>query len=205
MGGWGSGRRWASKETTTDYLALDVRRLQRTAALERRYLFNWQWTRDGERVGYIGIRPEAGRVTLKYRHGSAGEGRTDHEYAVLLERTRCHYGGERVWFRCPVIGCGRRVAILYGGAIFACRHCHRLAYPCQRESPGDRANSRAWKIRQRCGDLGSLFDPVFRPKGMHQRTFRRLEWAYQRACRTSNLAFAARMGMSMAEVFRLAR
>lgn len=205
MGGWGSGRRWASRQTTADYLALDVRRLQRTGVLERRYLFNWQWTRDGERVGYIGICPEPNCVILKYRHESRAEGRTDHEYAVPLEWTRCHYGGERAWFRCPAKDCGRRVAILYGGTIFACRHCYRLAYPCQRESPGDRADSRAWKIRQRCGGWGCLLDPVLRPKGMHRQTFRRLEKAYERACRASEWAFAARVGMSMEEAFRLAR
>jgi hypothetical protein len=30
-------------------------------------------------------------------------------------------------------GCGQRVAILYGGDIFACRHCYQLAYPSARE------------------------------------------------------------------------
>jgi hypothetical protein len=178
MGGYGSGRRWASKDTTSDYRQLDVRRLQRDGMLERRYAFLWRWSRNGESIGSISLHPEADRVTLKYRHGGAGEGGTDQEYPVLLERTPCHYGGERVWFRCPARGCGRRVAILYGGRVFACRHCYRLAYPCQHESPGDRANSRAWKIRERCGGWGSLLDPLFRRKGMHRQTFRRLEQVY---------------------------
>jgi hypothetical protein len=204
MGGYGSGRRWASKETTGDYRQLDVRRLQRDGLLERRYSFGWRWSRNGESVGSISIHPEAHCVILKYRHGGAGEGGTDQEYPVFLERTPCHYGGERVWFRCPARGCGRRVAILYSGRVFACRHCYRLAYPCQHESPGDRADSRAWKIRERCGGWGSLLDPLFRSKGMHHRTFRRLARAYEQACSASAFAFSVRMGMTIDEVLRLA-
>ena len=204
MGGWGSGKRWASKDTTADYRQLDVRRLQRDGLLERRWHFSWQWTRKGEAVGNINIRPEDDRVILDYRSRERGGEWTNQEYPVMLERTPCHYGGERVWFRCPARGCGRRVAILYGGPIFACRHCHRLAYPCQHESPGDRADSRAWKIRERCGGWGCLLDPLFRRKGMHHRTFQRLARVYEKACSTSAVAFLVQMGMSIDEVLRLA-
>lgn len=203
MGGYGSGRRWASKETTADYRQLDVRRLQRDGLLARRWEFNWRWTRKGEAVGDINIRPEAYRVILNYRSRQSSGEWVAQEYPVILERTPCHYGGERVWFCCPARGCGRRVAILYGGRIFACRHCHRLAYPCQHKFPGDRADSRAWKIRERCGEWGCLLDPLFRPKGMHHRTFRRLARAYEQACRSSALAFSVRMGMSIDEALEL--
>ena len=47
----------------------------------------------------------------------------DEHYAVRIVRTVCNLGGSRAWFICPAVGCGRRVAILYGGGIFACRHC----------------------------------------------------------------------------------
>ncbi|MDG4594674.1 MAG: hypothetical protein P9F75_03105 [Candidatus Contendobacter sp.] len=68
------------------------------------------------------------------------------------------------------------MAILYGGAIFACRHCYRLAYPSQREAPHDRAAQRANKIRARLGwEPGILNGPGWcKPKGMHQRTYERL-------------------------------
>lgn len=200
MGGWGSGRRWASKETIADYIQIDVRRLQRCGALERRHQFTWKWSHnDGEPIGSVGLRPEADRLILSYRDRRPGGEWTEQNYAVRLERTSCNYGGERVWFCCPAMGCGRRVAILYGGTIFACRHCYRLAYPSQSASFGDRADARAWAIRERCGGWGCLFDPVFRPKGMHRRTFRRLERAYETACRISNESFAARVGMSPEE------
>ncbi len=203
MGGWGSGRRGFERDTTADYKQLDVRRLQRGGFLERRFSFCWGWTRNGEAVGIIKICPEDDRVVLDYSTRQRGGEWISHEYPVMLERTPCHYGGERVWFRCPVRGCGRRVAILYGGTIFACRHCHRLAYPCQHESPGDRADSRAWKIRERCGGWGCLLDPLFRRKGMHHRTFQKLARDYEQACSASDFAFSAKMGMSIDEVLRL--
>ena len=72
MGGWGSGKRWSSKSTTSDYIKLDVRRLQRDSVLDRRYAFSWKWTRDGEPVGDIVIRPEDDRMILTYRSRSGG-------------------------------------------------------------------------------------------------------------------------------------
>lgn len=197
MGGWGSGRRWDSKPTTADYRQIDLRRLQRDGFLERGSSFSLRWSRNGEPTGDINIRSESDRVILDYRSRKGGGEWTEQEYPVMLERTPCHYGGERVWFRCPASRCGRRVAILYGGTIFACRHCHRLAYPCQQESPGPRADSRAWKIRERCGGSGCLLDPLLRRKGMHHRTFRRLERSYEHACSTSAFAFAVQLGMSV--------
>ncbi len=195
MGGWGSGRHWCSKVTTDSYHSLDSRWLQREGTLERRYTFNVRWKRNGEPIGNIDIRPQTDRVILSYRTATPGQERVKHEYPVLLERTKCHYGGERVWFRCPARGCGRRVAILYGGTIFACRNCHQLAYSTQHESVTARANSRAWGIRERCGGVGCLLDPLFRPKGMHHRTFRRLAKEYERACATSDWAFCTNMGI----------
>lgn len=70
---------------------------------------------------------------------------------VRIVRTPCHLGGSRPWFSCPVVSCGRRVAILYGGGIFACRHCHRLAYGSSREDMSDRTMRRADRLRERLG------------------------------------------------------
>ena len=95
-------------------------------------------------------------------------------YAVALEWTSCNYGGLRAWFRCPC--CSRRAAIIYGGAgQFACRQCHKLGYPCQLESPADRAARRADAIRRRLGwEAGILRGTGGKPKGMRWRTYDRL-------------------------------
>jgi hypothetical protein len=90
---------------------------------------------------------------------------------------RRNYGGKRPWFLCPARGCGRRVAVLYGGGIFACRHCHRLAYQSQREQPHSRA-----MIRTTWGGSPSLGESFpAKPKGMHWRTYERLRLEAERA------------------------
>lgn len=62
---------------------------------------------------------------------------------------RCQYGGHLERFVCLARGCGQRVAKLYGGRIFACRHCYQLAYPSQLEAGFQRAQRGADTIRDR--------------------------------------------------------
>jgi hypothetical protein len=47
----------------------------------------------------------------------------------------------------PALDCGRRVAILYGGSIFTCRHGYELAYASSGEDAGNRATRRADGLR----------------------------------------------------------
>lgn len=176
MGGIGSGRRlhFEAKDTTDDYYCIDIRRWKRGGLLEPHQSFGWEWSHCGAAVASIRVRTEPGRLILSYRHRSAGEW-TDESYPVSLAWTPCHLGGQRPWFLCPVRGCGRRVAILYGGAVFACRHCHQLAYPSQREPSYDRAARRADGIREKLEWVpGILNGEGLKPKGMHWRKFRRL-------------------------------
>ena len=88
-----------------------------------------------------------------YRHNSGGSDWQPMDYPVRLDWTDCTLGGRRAWLLCPERGCGRRVALLYigGSGIFACRHCYKLAYASQRETPDDRAVRRADRIRDRLG------------------------------------------------------
>lgn len=184
MGGMSSGRRWhySANDTTNNYRAIDVRRWQRDGLLTPGRAFGWQWSRNGEVVASIQVRTEAGRVILNYRHRSGDGDWKDENYSVYLDWTPCTLGGQRPWFCCPARGCGRRVAILYGGGIFACRHCYRLAYRSQRENPGDRAARKSDKIRARLGwELGVLNGHGWKPKGMHWRTYARLEAEAQEA------------------------
>jgi len=177
MGGRGSGRRWhyGANDTTNQYRALDVRRWQRDGLLTPGRAFNWRWTVNGIDAASIDIQTEVDRVILSYRTRSNGGEWQPVEYPVTLEWTPCNFGGQRPWFRCPVRACGRRVAILFGGSIFACRHCHKLAYECQREIDAYRAIRRADRIRTRLGwEPGILNGDGLKPKGMHWRTFERL-------------------------------
>lgn len=177
MGGRGSGNRWRldAADSTDAYRSIDVRTWQRGGFLTSGRAFTWQWTRSGETVALINVRALSDRVVLSYRHRSAGEDWKDANYPVQLDWTECHFGGRRAWFLCPARGCSRRVAVLYGGGLFACRNCYRLAYPSQREATHDRAVRRAEKIRERLGwEPGILNGPGCKPKWMRWRTYERL-------------------------------
>lgn len=171
MGGFSSGRKWG-KVTTDEMLRLDIRTLVRRNCLQPGRLYRWQWRGVGVSIDFfVGI----DCVWLTYRQrGQDGEWH-DMSYLVQLDRTNCHLGGNRVWWLCPALGCGKRVAVLFGGKVFACRRCHRLAYRCQREVDYDRATRRADTLRDRLGwSAGMLNGSGDKPKGMHWSTFERL-------------------------------
>jgi len=175
MGGYGSGRSYSGRDTTSSYRQIDVRRWHRSGLLESGHFFSSQWSHGGAVVASISARTETGCVMLSYNHCKNGGVWQSEEYPVWLEWTRCNYGGRRPWFLCPARGCGRRVAILYGGSIFACRQCYGLAYDSQREPPHDRALRRAQAIQVKLGGLPGManaFPP--KPKGMHWLTYQRL-------------------------------
>lgn len=190
MGGIGSGRHghYGAQSTTEDSRPLDIRRLQRAGVLIPGQCFGWQWAVGGRGVASIQGQVEVDRVVLLYRHRSGDEETwQDVEQPVRLDHTPCTYGGTRRWWICP--SCGRRVAVLYGpGKLFACRHCHRLAYASQREAEDDRARRQAEKIRRRLGWPAGIANPEGgKPKGMHWRTFERLSGAHD-ACAKASLA-----------------
>jgi hypothetical protein len=195
MGGFGSGRR-AGKRSTDSMHPLDIRRIQRDGLLIPGRAFSWQWTVCGKEVASIQLRTEVDRVILNYRNRSNGGEWEAMEYPVLLEWTNCSLGGHRPWFLCPAQGCGRRVAVIFGGSIFACRHCHKLAYECQREADDDRALRRAGTIRRRLGWQAGIANPTGdKPKGMHWQTFWRLKAEHDAFANASWAGMAERLGL----------
>ena len=196
MGGFGSGRGQTGKDTTSDLRPLDVRWLQRDGLLAPGRCISLNWSRNGEEVASIQIRTDTDRVVLNYRYRSHGIEWKSIEYPVYLEWTPCHLGGRRAWFLCPTRGCGRRVAILYGGTLFACRQCHKLAYACQRERAYDRQARRADKIRERLKwEPGILNGNGWKPTGMHWRTFTRLKAEHDAYVQTSLESMAERLSL----------
>ena len=159
MGGMGSGRGQGGKGTTSD-----MRSAGYSAAASR-------WPADtgpGLRLAMDGQRRE-----VVINPDAVGSRAPDSQLSQPKPRRRVatdgipglsgmdglHLGGRRAWFLCPAKGCGRRVAILFGGSIFACRHCHKLAYECQREPDDDRAARRADTIRRRLGWGAGIAEP----------------------------------------------
>src|ERR1700683_87616 len=136
MGGYGSGRA-RTRDCTDDYVRLDAQWCKRQGYLRPGWSGTVNWSRRGERFAWVNIDAAFGHITLRYRTRPRGGEWQDKDYAVAVEWMRCRLGGSRAWFRCPA--CGRRAAILYGGGVFACRHCLRLVYESQRGAPPFRA------------------------------------------------------------------
>jgi hypothetical protein len=179
MGGFGSGRYQHGKNTVDDYCRLDVRLLQRDGFLKPGRRFGWQWKYNNGSAAFINIQVDIDKITLSHKQRSTGDDWKYQAYPVWLDWTWCNYGNYRTWFLCPVKGCGRRVAILYAGAIFACRHCYKLTYPCQREATLDRRIRRTERIRRKLGWEPGILNPISdKPKGMHWHTFEKLSYQH---------------------------
>jgi hypothetical protein len=147
MGGFGSGERWSKKPVVEGCHAIDTADLRRWKLLAPGATYragSLTWRRNGEAepsssVGYtLTLGGAEGVLRLDYRMKESGEAL---DYPVRLVTTRCHLGGARWWFVCPLsvsgVACGRRVRKLYlRGKYFGCRRCHGLAYTSSQEGDG---------------------------------------------------------------------
>jgi len=187
MGGPGSGRWywWKGTRTTLDEAyRLDVRWLQRHGYLDGRP-HGVTWSRGERQVGSLLLVLQHAGVVLTYSYRVGGGDWESVRQVVTLDWTPCHYGGERPWFRCA--GCRRRVAVLCGaGQWFLCRHCYALPYGSQQETAQNRHYRKVRKIRDRLGASHNLTEPIWpwqKPKGMHWRTWERLQQQEEHAHR----------------------
>jgi len=163
-------------------MPLDIRKITRKGLLVPGNSFSWQWLANARQVAGIGIRVDLQSMVLSYRMKSTGE---VVEQRVQTQTSPCHLGGQRHWFTCP--RCSKRVAVLYApGRYFACRGCGGLGYPTQKEGAGDRASSRADKLRKLLGwQAGILNGNGGKPKGMHWVTYQRLKAEHDRLVQIS--------------------
>lgn len=106
-----------------------------------------RWTNAaGEEVASIGywvITAPGGGLALHLSYAITDldtREKTPLDYPVEITTTPCHLGGQRYWFRCPLVrdgsSCRRRVGKLYqppGGRYFGCRTCYNLTYRSAQE------------------------------------------------------------------------
>lgn len=199
MGGLGSGRHWhyGSKSTVNSYCNIDIRKWRREDLLTPGTTFITRWLRDGETTNSIQILVAEKCVILSYECKNS-EKTKNMEYSISLEWTSCNLGGMRPWFQCPARNCQRRVAVLYGGSIFACRQCYQLAYSSQNENTCDRTIRKAEKIRQRMEwEPGILNGEGLKPKGMHWKTFERLCFIHNELVSLSVKEASLRFGINI--------
>ena len=189
MGGPGSGDwyRWDTTSKMEDCRRLDIRQLRQKRCLRPGMYYSWHWSRGDEPSGDIRIEVRDSCTILRYRYREAGGEWMDIEEFVSIAWTPCNYGGSRPWFICP--RCGRRVCVLVGaGPRFLCRHCYCLRYASQCETRVDRMQRKVRKIRARLGGEGWR-----KPKGMHEKTFKRLREKLRDAEMEENEAFLVRL------------
>ncbi len=148
------------KFRTEDFISFDVR----------------AWSRLGKLLPGSSFQVFAGADCLRVDTESDGLNFLRQEKLVsrvLLVRTPCTLGGERVWFVCPNDSCNRRSAYLYlAGGTLACRRCLDLGYASQRKRAPQRDIEKARQLRRRIGGLDDLTQPLpQKPLGMHSRTY----------------------------------
>jgi hypothetical protein len=182
--------RWSKKDTTDDYLSLDITTFAKSVDLDRWLMGSWRWTWSNGRESSISYIVEPGRRGVRLQYTSSGQ---EYDYLVPVVKTQPNYGGVRYWWLCP--SCGRRVRILYGGSIFACRRCHNLTYETTQKG-GDlmtTIDNRLRRIRHKLGATGGGILDAFpqRPKGMQLRTYERLMREYYNLHKMRDLAFTS--------------
>jgi len=189
---YGAGRPgWRPK--CEHLLALDVRVLARRGRLSPGMFYSWAWSRDGEPAGRIGIQTGSDHVRLAYTWTPYGSDPQQIDCSVPLERTPCHFGGTRPWFRCP--RCWALRAVIYGVASdgkFGCRQCMRLGYVSEAESRIDRVNRKFHKLQAKLGEDGE------KPKWMRWKTFDRISDQLEAADQAWGVELVARMGSLLA-------
>lgn len=186
MGGYGSGQRYG-RPTADESRRIDLGwMIRKRLAVPGEYRSGTlSWTRGDNPAGTIGFTcdlrdPDSAALVLHYTitDNASGEAR-DFKHRIALSTTQPHYGGKRWWMHCPVNG--RRVGKLYmppGAETFASRTAWRLGYQSQRATPRDAAFERLFRLQKKLGCPEGWEMPIRRPKGMHHRTYARLENEY---------------------------
>ena len=93
--------------------------------------------------------------------------------SVRITWLECHFGSERPLWLCP--RCDRAAYIIYDRNGVACRRCHGLAYASENMTHHARELKKAFRIRERLGQLegGVVVSFPQRPKGRHWHTYLR--------------------------------
>ncbi len=172
MGSYGSGRNHRLASKLDEFHKFDLSDFNRSW-FKRNYSGTLTWSRAGIKTGSIGYRLLGDHMRLHYsltRNNQSED--IDERFDFAFSRQ--HFGGVRRWIICPT--CLTRCRVLIGGARFRCRKCYNATYPSQYETIRVPGLSSAERTRKKLGGepgFAHLFPN--KPKGMHWRTYRKLE------------------------------
>ena len=179
MGGPGSGNwyRWNKKTTTDEVKRIDIRYMKKQGLLKPNTAGTLNWSVRGEPSGSISYSCFTDYLRLNFKHRDQDGAWKPIEQHIRFDRTPCHFGGERLWFRCP--HCGKRVGLLYAaGKLFLCRHCYQLPYSSQNSGYTDNLIEQKHKLGERIFQHYEFGEGWGKKKGIHWSTFKRLHIRY---------------------------
>jgi hypothetical protein len=185
MGGYGSGRQ-GGRPIAENCLKIDLAWMLRKGLAVTGGCRSGQlrWSCNGKPHGDISYScdmtdPERGELVLRFTSGASRGDPEDHVQRIRLSYTVPKLGGKRWWMHCPANGA--RVGKLYvppGGDIFASRRAWRIGYHSQRIPDREKPFEALFRLQRRLGCTEGWEAPIRRPKGMHHRTFAKLESQY---------------------------
>lgn len=177
MGGYNSGRS-GGRPTADMSKRIDIAWMIRTGhAIPGSHVTGTlHWNRGGDPAGSISYAADmsdvdSAELRLSYTRGEGA----DHEsvkQTIRLQYTKPNYGGRRWWMICPFRH--NRCVKLYlpnGGDRFAGRLAWRLGYHIQRVEHRQRPFERLFKLQKKLGCSQGWEAGLYRPKGMHRKTF----------------------------------
>lgn len=205
MGGYGSGRQ-GGRLLAEEALRIDIAwMLRKGLAVEgAQKRGSLRWTCGGQPSGDVSYRCdmrdlENAELELRFTVTTrATDSAKSYIQRIRLTHTRPHLGGRRWWMHCPRNG--SRVRMLFapaGGEMFASRKAWGIAYRSQRQTKRDNLFERLFRLQRRLGCEEGWEMPIRRPKGMHYRTYARLEeqyWQLDAQCAVEMILALSRFG-----------
>jgi len=177
MGGYGSGSRQRYAPRSDEFRKIDFS-LFKLKSHSDVIKGQMTWSRCGRQIASVGYELSQFEFRLYYELTKNGQKLIVDE-RMRLDFTAQPFGGKRRWFLCK--SCGARCRVLYGGARFRCRKCHKATYESQYEGWCVPGRSKAERTRKALGaEYGLSDDFPEKPAGMHWRTYLRLKKQDQR-------------------------
>ena len=122
---------YANTPTVEESLDLSISWLKRHGYLVGYKSGGMLWKQYGKESS-VSFKVDTENMYIQFQYNSNGE---PLDYKAWLSCSQPNFGGKRYYFNCPIVGCSKRVSVLYlVGKYFGCRKCHKIQYRSSRKS-----------------------------------------------------------------------